>query len=852
MLLILGGIQLKENKRILIHHKTINYIIVSCFIFMCVAWILTSIPISAAPSSLQTEETTIRVAFPIQEGLTELTKEGNYTGYTYDYLMEISQYTNWNYEFIQVVGDLNTQISTLLDMLLNGEIDLMGAMIYNDNMAKIMNYPGYNYGTSYTTLYVLDENTEITSTNYTSVPNLKVAVIKNSKQHITKLKQFSEMNGLNIEIISCESDAEQIELLKNGTVDALLNIDISIFDELLRPIASFAPEPFYFATQKGRTDIINQLNMAILNINESNPYFMATLHEKYFSLENNMIYLSEEEKEYIKQTKVLKVAMLGEQAPIQYKDKKTHQIKGISNDILDYITKHTGLQFDIIWANSMEEYNKLIKEKQVDIISGVILDYESNSFQTDYNTTISYLDIPIMMVVNKKVDASNLDGKKLTLLTGEDTTYSDSNEISFFNTVKECLDAVDKGITDYYYGNSYTIQYYRNTKPYKNIILLPQSESLSQRISFGILKPIDVHLLSIFNKTIQSISENELQNFLYKNAFQKNEVTFFSYLKENPWYTFLAILVIILLFISVSLFWNAHHYKKSNEKNKLENQRYEQISELSNEFLYEYNILQDTLKLPEKCANFLGCEKVINHLEKNVIQTILDVNQRELFQYITLKQDGEKEILFHLPDGKTHWLKIISKTILNHNKTPIYSIGKIVDIQKEKEKQNLLLEKSQKDSLTNIYNAATSRTLIHDFLTSTTQEAIGALFILDIDYFKTINDNFGHYTGDFVLVQIATILNHIFRKEDIVGRLGGDEFIVFVKGIHTTDILEKKCTLICEKTKEIKIEEQPHMISVSIGVSICKPNQDYNELYKQADNALYVVKKRGRNGFEIT
>lgn len=68
----------------------------------------------------------IRVGYPIQLGMTEVDEQGNYSGYTYEYLEEIAQYTGWDYEFVQVEGDLNESLVTLMDMLEKGEIDLMG------------------------------------------------------------------------------------------------------------------------------------------------------------------------------------------------------------------------------------------------------------------------------------------------------------------------------------------------------------------------------------------------------------------------------------------------------------------------------------------------------------------------------------------------------------------------------------------------------------------------------------------------------------------------------------------------------------------------------------------------------
>lgn len=72
----------------------------------------------------------IRVGYPIQLGMTEVDEQGNYSGYTYEYLEEIAQYTGWDYEFVQVEGDLNESLVTLMDMLEKGDIDLMGGMLY--------------------------------------------------------------------------------------------------------------------------------------------------------------------------------------------------------------------------------------------------------------------------------------------------------------------------------------------------------------------------------------------------------------------------------------------------------------------------------------------------------------------------------------------------------------------------------------------------------------------------------------------------------------------------------------------------------------------------------------------------
>ena len=105
--------------------------------------ILTLLPTHQMNATGKTE--TIKVGFPIQTGLTEIDDDGSYTGYTVSYLEELSKYTDWKYEFVQVDGDIDTQLTTLLGMLQNGEIDMMGAMNYNESLKKMFLYPNYSY-----------------------------------------------------------------------------------------------------------------------------------------------------------------------------------------------------------------------------------------------------------------------------------------------------------------------------------------------------------------------------------------------------------------------------------------------------------------------------------------------------------------------------------------------------------------------------------------------------------------------------------------------------------------------------------------------------------------------------------
>lgn len=202
----------------------------------------------------------LRVGFPIQEGFTELDEQGEYSGYTYEYLQEIAQFTGWEYEFVQIPGDINDSLSQMLTMLAQGELDLLGGMVMDEGTAALYDFPGYSYGMAYSTLSVPQENTAVTESNYQSIPNPRIAVRKTAKQRNASLLQFCEANQINAELVYCGNGEEQADLLRDGRADLTLGVDV-VHEPGMRIVAKFAPKPYYFATTKGNTDKIGRAHV---------------------------------------------------------------------------------------------------------------------------------------------------------------------------------------------------------------------------------------------------------------------------------------------------------------------------------------------------------------------------------------------------------------------------------------------------------------------------------------------------------------------------------------------------------------------------------------------------------------
>ena len=124
--------------------------------------------------------------------------------------------------------------------------------------------------------------------------------------------------------------------------------------------------------------------------------------------------------------------------------------------------------------------------------------------------------------------------------------------------------------------------------------------------------------------------------------------------------------------------------------------------------------------------------------------------------------------------------------------------------------------------------------------------------MLDIDYFKTINDTAGHQAGDKVLRDIVQILREHIRHTDIVGRMGGDEFCLYLPNIPSREYAQKLCERICITVpSEVHYGDREHPVTTSIGCTLSAPGDTFTSLYSRADNALYQSKRQGRNKVTI-
>ena len=216
-------------------------------------------------------------------------------------------------------------------------------------------------------------------------------------------------------------------------------------------------------------------------------------------------------------------------------------------------------------------------------------------------------------------------------------------------------------------------------------------------------------------------------------------------------------------------------------------------------------------------------------------EIVIGVSQSYVNRQVNLQWQNTKKMMLYLIIAIVVFICLI--VIVN-------IIGKIRNNEKKKELEN----KADTDLLTGLTNKLATERKIKDFM-SHNPNTQSMLFILDVDNFKKINDTMGHAFGDEVLRSLGQQITAIFRASDIIGRVGGDEFMIFLKNIADDDTIRKEARKVENFFRNFQAGEYvKYAATASIGVAIFpQEGSDFESLYKAADQGLYKAKKRGKN-----
>lgn len=303
--------------------------------------------------------------------------------------------------------------------------------------------------------------------------------------------------------------------------------------------------------------------------------------------------------------------------------------------------------------------------------------------------------------------------------------------------------------------------------------------------------------------------------------------------------------------------------KRQQEELRLSLERHKVILDQATDIIFEWDILQDTLDFSSNWKKRFGYDAIDRNISGR-IPLSKNIHPEDMPAFVKIMKDSMEgvpysEAEFRIRDfaGRYYWSRIRATVQYNADGRPIKAVGVIVDIDEEKKQKQKLMQQAHYDLLTGIYNKATIHALVEQRMQGKFASCKGlpdyhALMIIDVDYFKAVNDTYGHLCGDSVLSDVAAALKGSVRSGDLVGRIGGDEFLIYLPEVREENFVHHKAGQLMQALSCIRPEAGAPTITCSIGVAVLpRSENDFETLYAAADNALYTQKNSGRNGYSV-
>ncbi len=241
-------------------------------------------------------------------------------------------------------------------------------------------------------------------------------------------------------------------------------------------------------------------------------------------------------------------------------------------------------------------------------------------------------------------------------------------------------------------------------------------------------------------------------------------------------------------------------------------------------------------------------KNALNRLAENTTDAV-----REFFSTLSqetmqeMYQSGQRSYKLEYPrrmsNGDVHWVHVSIHFLIDPKTGHRCAVWILQNINRAKQEMIDLRYTAEHDALTGLLNRASTDRYINQILCDEEADS-HALFILDVDNFKQLNDTYGHQTGDEFLVALAKVLKDSFRDYDVVGRIGGDEFFILMKNIPNDVAVTQKANMLLSNCKKVCDLYPDIPLSVSVGIGLYPLHGETLEvLYGKADEALYEAKK---------
>lgn len=461
-------------------------------------------------------------------------EKGARKGYGYELLETLSGYTGWQFEYV------TCDWSDCFEKLKNGEIDIMGGISYTEDRTEEMLFSDEPMGVEKYYLYADLSRADISASDYKTLNGKKIGVLMGTEPEVM-LTEWEEKYGLKTEHVNVSNNEDAKQKLANHEIDCFVSLEESFWADLgISTITRVGESGIYYAINKNRPDLKEELDDAMRALDEAVPFYTADLYKRYFSMDYTPI-LTGEEKAWLKEHGAIKMGFLTSDSGVSTFDPATGEITGTITDYIQFARDCLGnqeLEFQLVGYDSKEAELDALKSGEIDMIFHFD---QSPNLAEEYRVacTNTTWTSNLMAVTNQQLFTENKANRvavpqnKISL-TRYLAFYYPQWEIVDCDTQEDALKLVKDGQADCFItGVSSEEKYSKNHGFYS--VLLPNPAKSCFAVNSG-----NRSLLSILNKTIKAMPVNMLAGALamYKSSARK--VTLSDFIKDN---FFMALLV---------------------------------------------------------------------------------------------------------------------------------------------------------------------------------------------------------------------------------------------------------------------------------------------------------------------
>ena len=475
---------------------------------------------------------------------------GRRTGYSYEYQQKIAAYTGWNYEYVE--GNWGQ----LVQKLINGEIDMLGGVSYTEARANVVQFSSYPMGTEEYYLFINGDKVAEYNEDFSYFNGKKIGVNKQSVQ-LEFFKEWEKQHNIQTELIELpDGESKSMKLLKDGEIDGFVSVDNYLSVENIVPVVKIGYSDFYFAVSKKRSDILDELNVAMGKIQDENRYYGDELFIKYIRNSSAITYLTHDEQQWLSEHKTIRVGYVDDYLAYCAKDKETEQVTGA---LKDYLHKAR-----TSFSNGILNF----ETKAYDSISDAMSAMQSGEVDTVFPSNLSVYDaeeagvLITPSIVNANlylvVQASNVEYLKdmryikVAVVGGDDnfesivkTKYSDW-QIYNCDNVHACIRDVANGKAEGFLISNYRYNSISRLCSQYHLVALDTAKDLDFRFA---VKKGDMELYSIVAKTTNIVPTSYVHASLTKYFSEEGKMTVWELICDNK------AIVIFLITLIISMLW---------------------------------------------------------------------------------------------------------------------------------------------------------------------------------------------------------------------------------------------------------------------------------------------------------